>query len=216
MDLENANSIQKILKEAQGNRTDIYLTLFREYVKPSDTPWMVLKSIVEYQDPVGTNDGSPSQIDPNEYQNTIRIYHKLLHETVRVIAQKNMPEDDFYICLYQNIFESKLFPEDDEVHAVFLEVLSEEIPELPYIQMQNLLKMGDEDFREITAKVTPQLNKAVYVLNRHLGSKTEETSQLWEIAQSLDGRNQQIVYWALIISLIRTSIDRATKQQPKA
>ena len=216
MGLENTNSIQKILEEAQGNCTDIYLTLFQECVKTSDTPWQVVKSIIEYQNPVGIDDGSPSRVNPNEYQKTIRLYLNLLHETVRVIAQKNMPEDDFYRCLYRNVFESDLFPKDDLVHAVFLEVLSKQIPELPYTQMQNLLEMSDERFREITAEVTPQLNKAVYVLNRHLGSKTEETSQLWEIARTLEDRNQQIVYWAMIISLIRDSMDRTSSQQPKA
>ena len=217
MGLDNTNSVLKILEEAQGNSTDIYLTLFREYVKTSDTPWQVVRSIIEYQNQVGTDDGSPSQIDSTEYQKTIRLYLNLLHETVRVIAQKNMSEDDFYICLYRNVFDSDLFPKDDIVHAVLLKVLSTKkmIPELPYIQMQNLLKMSDETFREITAEVAPQINKAVYVLNRHLGSKTEETSQLWEIAKTLEDRNQQIVYWAMIISLIRNSMDRATSQLPQ-
>lgn len=216
MGLENANSLHKILEEAHGNCTDIYLTLFQECVKTSDTPWQVVRSIIEYQNQVGTDDGSPSQIDPNEYQKTIRLYLNLLHETVRVIAQKNMTEDDFYTCLYRNVFDSDLFPKDDMVQAIFLEILSEKIPELPYTQMQNLLRMSDETFREITAGITPQLNKAIYVLNRHFGSKTEETSQLWEIAKTLEDRDRQIVYWAMVISLIRTSMDRATSQQPKA
>jgi len=216
MDLENTNSIHKILEEAQGNCTDIYLTLFREYVKTSDTPWQVVRSIIEYQNQVGKDDGSPSQIDPSEYQKTIRLYLNLLHETVRVIAQKNMTEDDFYTCLYRNVFDSDLFPKDDVVYAIFLEVLSKKIPELPYTQMQNLLTMSDETFREITAGITPQLNKAIYVLNRHLESKTEETSQLWEIAKTLEDRDHQIVYWAMVISLIRTSIERTTSQQPRA
>lgn len=212
MDFKSESDILRILDEAQGNRTDVYLTLFQEYVKASDAPWQIVKLIIENGNQVGTDDNLPSQISHDKYQETIQLYQNLLHETVRVIAQKNMSEDDFYICLYQSIFSSELFPKEDEQCAVLLEILSEKIPELPYVQMQNLLEMSDETFKKTTDELNPQLRKAIYVLNRHLRSKTEETSQLWEIANTLGDRDHQIVYWAMIISIIRTSVNHTTNQ----
>ena len=104
MGLENTNSIRKILEEAQGNCTDIYLTLFQECVKTSDTPWQVVKSIIEYQNPVGIDDGSPSRVNPNEYQKTIRLYLNLLHE--------NLPEEVLFravIVMHKRLRAADLF-----------------------------------------------------------------------------------------------------------
>lgn len=197
--------VDDILQNAQGHPLDIYNTLFQEYIRTSDEPEAVFAYILQKSNmQVGFADGTAANLMPDEEIQKIRYcYGSLLHEVVSVLARENQPEDVFYSRLYQHIFGSDLFPADEKLKAVFLWMLADDMPEIPYFEAKELLKMSNEDYQELLDEMMPQIGKAIHMLNRNFGSKTEEASQLCRIADSIGDKNKQIVYWAAILNLVR-------------
>ena len=54
--------------------------------------------------------------------------------------------------------------------------------------------MMEEEFKETSDEVALQLRQPISIYNRRLLTKTETTSQYWELANSLETREKQIVF----------------------
>ena len=126
------------------------------------------------------------------------------------ILRENLEEEAFYQKLYRAVFKSEVFPSDKITSAILLKMMADGAKELPYFQLTDLLDISNEEFRTIIDEIRPQLNRSITLLNRHLDTATMESSQLWKIASELD-REKQIVYWAVIIGIIRQSLKKSTK-----
>ena len=202
-----SDKVLKVLKEAQGNTTDIYNTIYKDYMQTSDEPWEVLRIVIDYPETVGSVDDAPSLIDEEKHKTIATTYRRLLRETVRVLVGANMEPDTFYQKLYRIVFNSELFPDDIATHTVLLELLADDVPLLPYYYLTDLLQMPDSVFRDTIAQITPQLQKAVHILNRHFGSKTEEVSQLWETSMEIEPKEAKIVFWTVVLDIIRQAYE---------
>lgn len=132
-------------------------------------------------------------------------YLSLTREIVRTIVAENLSEAEFYAKLYSVLYTmtTPIFPNTESSKGSLLFILIRDVPELPYFQPQNLLEMENEDYKQAIDNMMPQLQKAIYMLKRNFRSKTEEASQLWEIANTLESRDDKIVYWAAVIGAIR-------------
>lgn len=206
------DQIDRILKNAQGNTLDICYTLYSEYMSQSENPSEILQHILQCDISIGTKD-APSVKVSDEVKNRIsKSYYKLLHEIVRLTMSENDPVDEFYKKLHEQVFVSSLFPKEDAERAVILWLFIEKIPEIPYYQAVNLLKRSDEDYQEAIGRLMPQLHQAVHMLNRHFGTRTEETSQLVRIASEIQDDADRIIYWSALISMML----RAAQNEPEA
>lgn len=198
------DSIRNILDTASGNLFDIYYTLYCEYLEPSEEPVEILRSILQFGGVAqGQNDDLPQHMEKEFAQKTERTYLFLLNEIVDTLILDNPPPQEFYQKLYAYTFASDLFPKDRESRAVILKVLAEDVPCIPYYQAIDLLDMSNEEYKTIALAVKPAVREAVHMLNRHLTSKTKETSQLFRIAEGIEDRTARIVYWSLIMELLR-------------
>lgn len=197
--------IKKILENAQGNALDICSTLYREYLLTSETPSAVLQEILQFSAyPIGNEDDKVSNLMSAEDERTIRLkYYRLAKEIVRVLAKENLPVEQFYTKVYDQIFASKLFPDDEKVKIVILKSLAEYAPEVPYFQAKDLLSMTDEAYQSATERVDGQIIKAIHMLNRHFDSRTEEASQLCRLADEISDEQDRVVYWAVIVSTLK-------------
>lgn len=205
------DKVNTILKTAQGNILDICYALYCECISQSDSPHEVLQQILQYESPVGTKD-APSEKIKDEVKNRISIsYYNLLHDIVQLLMGENTPVNEFYQKLYEQIFSLNIFPRGDVERAVILWLLIDNMPEFPYYQAVNLLKKSDAEYREALNRLRPHLNQAVHMLNRHFGSRTEETSQLVRIASEIRDESDQIIYWSALISLFKDSSNEREK-----
>ena len=197
-----STQIEKILENAQGNTLDICYTLYCEYMSQSENPSEVLQYILQYGVSIGTQDAPSVKVSDEVINRVSKSYYKLLHEIVRLNMSQNDPVDEFYKKLYEQIFISALFPQEDTERAVILWLLMEKIPEIPYYQAVNLLKKSDEDYQDAIRRLMPKLLQAVHMVNRHFGSRTEETSQLVRIASEIEDETDRIIYWSALISMM--------------
>ena len=207
MDHTIHEKLVKTMQEAKGNKSDVFLTLYREYLNPSNVPWEILRTIIEYDEQIGSDDETPAFFENNQINEIQNKCWPLLHETIQIIIRENMDDEAFYQKLYRAVFRSELFPSDEKSSAILLKMIADGAQELPYFQLTNTLEISSDEFRRIIDDIRPQLKRSIALLNRHLEMATMESSQLWNIASELD-REKQIVYWAAIIGIIRQSMKR--------
>lgn len=193
---------ENIMKTAQGNTLDVYYTLYCECIRPSEKPWEVLEFILQSGFQTGTDDAPASIIKEGNRDKIRQSYYKLLREIVRVQMNNDIPVEEFYKNIYEQVFNSTLFPKEDAERAVLLWLLAERIPEIPYYQAIDPLKLTNEEYREAIMRVFQELQQAAHMLNRSFGSRTEETSQLVRIADGIEDKTDQIVYWSAVISML--------------
>lgn len=204
------------LENAQGHPLDIYTHIFQENVDAGQEPQKVLQDILQNSFIEVGSDEAPADIMSDAAAQKIKkLYYNLLHEIVRVLAAGNPTVEDFYSQLYQKVFESGLFPENRQVKAVLIQMLANEIPELPYYQADNLLEMTNEEYRKGIDRVKPSLYEAIHMLNRHFESRTKEASQLCRIASELADEADRVIYWSIVIDLLRR-FGQSRRQTPDA
>lgn len=204
---------ENIMKTAQGNTLDVYYTLYCECIRPNEKPWEVLEFILQSGLQTGTDDAPASIIKERDRDKIRQSYYKLLREIVRVQMNNDIPVEEFYKNIYEQVFHSTLFPKGDAERAVLLWLLAERIPEIPYYQAIDPLKLTNEEYREAVMRVFQELQQAAHMLNRSFGSRTEETSQLVRIADGIEDKTDQIVYWSAVISMLGR--DNTPKQGKK-
>lgn len=205
MDKTILEKVNTILKNAQGHVLDICVTLYKEYLAPSEDPAVVLQLILQYDFQVGTSDAPPELVSDETVNRVGGRYYGLLHEIVCILMNENAPVEVFYQKLYEQVFLSPLFPKSDEERAVLLGILLEKIPELPYYQAFDLLQQSNAEYQEAFERLVPQIRQAVHMINRRFGTRTEETSQLVRIASEIESETDRIIYWSALISLLKNT-----------
>ena len=194
-------SVKNILEKAEGNKYDIYYTLCGE-IKKSSSPYEELMIVLEFNNRVGNDDNLSSLFSDEEIQKIENKYFGLINEIVAHLASDNPKKEMFYKQLYENIFESNLFSQDDKCKSIYLKLLSENILLIPYYYADNLLVMDDASFRDSVDCIKPSIFEAFHMLNRDFESFTELSSQLKRIEEKIDSDNKKRVFWAVIIKRI--------------
>lgn len=209
--------ISEIINNIEMNILDVYFRLFSECLKDTTNPEQKFRYIIEnVQGTTFSDNGESLYISGSIINNYKDQYTRELSEYIRMLSERNYTEDEFYRILYRYVFNGELYPKETAIQSYLLYLLAEKLPGIPYYQTENLLKLSNEEYRMIVGRIHPQIEKAVAMLNRHFESKTEETSQLYYISQNLASDEERIVYWSVVMSIMRAiSKDRVEKQGAK-
>lgn len=206
--------IQNICENATGNIYDIYYSLYKECMFNQPDPSDILqKIIIEMQNQESADERDAMYIDINYIDEIVDIYFDLLKAYVITLVHKNLEETEFYERLYKVVFESDLFLQEEKAQAIYLYLLSEKIPEIPYFQAKNLLEMDGEEYREAVQRLKPQIEKSIAVLNRHFKSRTQESSQIYKIIEEIDSREDRIVFLSVYTSIIQNNAVLSIKEK---
>lgn len=197
------NKVNDILENAPGNKYDVYYVLSNECLSNAKEPDRILRQILTYSKKIGAEDGlEPTNLSTEEIKVAEQKYIDLIDQIVQVLIQDNPSEEDFYKALYENVFFSKLLPQNSKAKAIFMKILSENIRFIPYYQAENLLQMSNEEYRACLEKVKPDVLKALYMLNRNFDTLTEIASQLYNIENGIDRREDKIIFISAILGII--------------
>ena len=195
--------VNDILENAPGNKYDVYYVLSNECLSNAEEPYKILRQILTYSKKIGVEDGSePTNLSTEEIKAAEQKYIDLINQIVQVLIQDNPSEEDFYKALYENVFISKLLPQNSKAKAIFIKILSENIRFIPYYQAENLLQMSNEKYRECLEKVKPDVLKALHMLNRNFDTLTEIASQLYNIEADIESRDDKIIFISAILGII--------------
>ena len=125
---KSEDKLTKLLATAKGNSTDIYFTAYEEYIKNSEKPWHELKTVIEYAYDIGTDDTHSKRINDEKINDIVKRHGQFLSVLVHHFIVENLEIEDFYKKIYNMVFVSDAFPQEDEVHVVLLQVLARNIP----------------------------------------------------------------------------------------
>ena len=195
--------ILKTLETAQGNAVDILSGLYQNYILNGEHPAAALQTILQYtNDPIGSeeDDAPPSLMSQEKLDEIKHNYYPILREMVRLLAHQDLSQKEFYNRLYDQIFLSKILPVNEETAPVFLLLLAENTPEIPYYQSSDLVTMSNDEYQSIMGDISESLYQAAHMIHRNFVSRTEEASQLLRIADGIQDRKSQIVYWSVVLS----------------
>lgn len=201
----NRDRINSIMEQATGNSTDIFVMLYKEFLKNQVAPIPEFRSIAEGPRIEEVEDDVPESISVEKRKEAIYVYHRLVMEISHLLSLGNPSADDYYSELYYSIFESKLIPADDSIRGVILEMISQHLPEIPYVQLSNPLYMSEEEYQHYSELLTEQKSEVLYILRRNLNTKTEILSQIYDISERLPDRTQRIVFWTNVIDLLKNN-----------
>lgn len=203
--MSKEEQISRLLETSSGNPLDIHYTLYTEFLVKSENPDKLLRLILEYPETIGNvDDNAPTCMTERDVVEYLFVNFDLITAITKNIIDQNLNVDDFYKKLYNNLFVLDILPHQDKDQAILLYTLSsKKILGIPYYYAENLLMMSDDQYNNIIDSIEDKISLAVYMLNRKFKTKTEEVSQLWNIASSLQTREEQVVFWAVIINIIR-------------
>lgn len=211
--LSQTEKMLETLKAATGNPLDIYCVLYSDYFKKSENPGHLLEALLEYPNPVGSEDAPSREIPQEIEQKQVGFYEEILNNKIELLCQKNEPEEIFYESLWQAVFTSpETAPENSEQGAVLLKILNEKMLLLPYFQAKDLVQMENVDFRQKLSEIAPNIQGAMHMLMRGFSQRTEKTSQLCRFAEGLS-REDASVYWAVVLDVLQKIYMMEGRQQ---
>lgn len=198
--------IKKILDDSTLNEVDVFINLFKDVLRSSENAGQCLQMIIELSDQYSfEEDAEPIATSIKRINEIGDVYFSLLRETVAAVSKKSETVEEFYSTLYEAVFNSLLFPENDEEKGILLYFIAKKQPLIPFYPLENPLKMDDADYKSTIDKIEPYIKKAIYILNRNLPSRTEEASQLLRIASKIENEAERIVFIAVVVNILKSS-----------
>lgn len=196
--------ICEIINDVDTNVLDVFFLLISECLKGAMDVEQRFQYIIENaQRKTFSNKGESLYVSQNIINNNEEQYTKELSDYIRVLSERNYSSEEFYGILYRHVFNGELYPKETAIQSYLLYLLAERIPGIPYYQTKNLLKLPNDEYKAIVDKIQPQIQKAIAMMNRNFEFKTEESSQLYYISQDITSEEDKIVYWSVVMNIMR-------------
>ena len=204
----------EIVNNTEMNVLDVYFLLVSECLKEASDPEQRFQYIIEaVQEKTFLEKSESLYISKSIVNNNTEQYIIELVDYIRILSERNYTVDEFYGILYRHVFNGELYPKETAVQSYLLYLLAERTPGIPYYQTKNLLKLPNEEYKAIINRIYPQIQRAIAMLNRHFKTKTEEMSQLYYISQDMALEEDRIVYWTVVIDIMRSISREGAKIQ---
>lgn len=202
--------IEKILENAGGHPVDVCRKLYG-IMKESQQPEELLQQILEYPDLVGDpDDENPETVMQEEIDDFLRLNYSYIIQFTRLLAGKNLTQEEFYLRLYKEMFESAsgLLPESENAKSMILETLANRVRCVPYYQLYEAEDVSEEVFEAAVEKIEPQLKKARHILQRDFKTKTKLGIQYYKMLNDISDETEKVVFLSLLLGLVRTEAMR--------
>lgn len=195
------DEIQNIIQTWEGHPYDACMEIIQKIKNGSIEPWRGIKETLSNPIRIGNNDADLYNLPKDDLNRYIYRYQDYIIKLVEALAMKDYEEDTFYKELYTHVFDSDIIPEDEIFQALYLYLLSDRIKLVPYYQTKDALILKEEEYKDVFETIRPQLNMAFHMCSRKFDTKSETASQYWEIASTLLKREEQIVFWAVVMEM---------------
>ena len=118
-----------------------------------------------------------------------------------------------------NISDYQISQSSDDLHAMLtqhniadlLPVFSRILKNLPYTNLGKGLSMTDDEFVEHVNALEYEISQMKRIINSDLPQRTQTTSLIMNIADSIKDNNSRIVFWAIAFAYFSDHIFEKTK-----
>ena len=201
-------SIIEYISTIDGYLGDICSDVYFLYLKKNEQAYNDFRTFLESWYDIESNKSIPVKVYYSEdhYRQCFDDIRPVIDRLLSNLVEKNYPSETFYNNLWDSINNDVLFDSDlEKICAVLFILLSSKIP---YFQMEEALRMSDDEYWNVSRDVDEQYKKAVFALNRGYDQRTEVASQIVRFFKEIEGETQQVVYIAKLIGYFRFEIHR--------
>ena len=172
------SDIQNIIQTWEGHPYDACMEIVKLLADVNNEPWQGIKTILSIPIRIGNNKADLNCITQDDLERYTYRYQNYISKLVEALAMKDDNEDIFYA----------------------------EIKLVPYYQTNNALNLKEDEYKDIFDTIRPQINMAFHMSARKFDTKSEKTSQYWEIASTLSKREEQIVFWSVVMDMEKSNM----------
>lgn len=205
-----AEQLKEMISNASGHPVDVCASLI-DFIEESEDPVELFQTVLEYPDAIGNSeDDSPQIISLEELKKRIINHFSYIVTTVRLLAQKNLPEKEFYTQLYEIIMNDNKYGILGQARvdkAIHLEMMANHIKELPYYMLDISEDITDSDFQDTVHKLFPVLQKTAHIFQRDLDTNSIQGRLLVQQFQELENEKERTVFMTVLINIIRSKYE---------
>lgn len=201
---ENILTIQEFLKKYKGNPWDVctyfYLTYIKTYIKEENDD-VALNNLICFLKDVGNSDKSfvvSEKYSKDQYQLYLDEVVNFTNNIVNNLVKSNPNEREFYLSLLEKINDDTIF-ESDIKKGLAIMYLKANV-KIPYFQLDEGLKLEEDDYRKIINDNLETVQKALFIVNSGLEQNTEIASLLLKLIKEQENDEVKTVVLANVLS----------------
>ncbi|HIW41121.1 MAG TPA: hypothetical protein H9743_03125 [Candidatus Mediterraneibacter vanvlietii] len=194
-------SIIEILKNYSGSKEDIAYLIYNNAIINSGNEPLAMALFFEISEEIESNNKKHAEkvfSEEEKYQLTL-TYGKMIDGALEALLRRGLSKADFYGELWSFINESKMLS-DKKLKAFTLYYLWIDV-RLPYFELEDGIKMSNEDFIDISKNLTEEIKRIRFILNTPTDQKTERASRLVNMIENLVSQEEKTVLMAHILRL---------------
>lgn len=119
---------------------------------------------------------------------------------IQNLLNTNVTEKIFYEKLWNKFNDQDLFPSSEDKYALLLSLWLD--VRIPYYQLGESCSMEDDEYEKTMRLLTPELKKAKFIIHSGLQQKTQRTSLLMALADTIPDIRKKTVFWSVVITFI--------------
>lgn len=201
LQLQFGDELNDMIENVKGRKIRFFIQA-HGLISRQEKPGLALRCFLE------RTDALRSLKDANEEDESIAQdlrwfeYRKgtLIAGILDSLISDGREEDDFYCALWNEIQESRYFEQEKDKGYMLYEIWTD--GRIPYYKMPEGIQMKNEEFKEIIEKNLDQIKKIIFVLNSKYSQRTERSSLLIRILDSLETEEDKAVILAQILAVI--------------
>ena len=188
-----------VLKFIYSQDREAQLSVFSLFLKDLD--------ITDFDFPDMNDHFNLSDINYQYFRDISRTEKRILQNLINA----NVSEDEFYEKLWNKLNDSDLFPNFEDKTALLLSLWLD--TRIPYYQLGDSCSMENDEFKSTIDLLSPQIKKARFIVYSGKEQKTQRTSLLMDVADTITEYKEKVVFWSYIISMIAKIESRQTIEQ---
>ena len=158
---------------------------------------------------------------PETFSQLIDENRDIVAKIVENSIEQNPSVENFYQLLWKQMQNKILFPSDDAVVAIIIQLFFME--NIPYYQLCTVDTMEDDEYVTLLESVKKMYQKAIFAINRGYLQKTQVAGQLLMMLKEMPSMEEQEVFVAQLIGYykskneyLKNKVDDLEKQLEEA
>lgn len=188
----------KFLETVDGSIFEVCIEFYQRYLKDEDNKDISMELVKHLitQD-IRTNRSNTITVNESldEYYLLVSKNDKLVDQAVNNLIEKRVSEEEFYSRIWSFIFENVLFETDKEKISLLISLVNN--GKIPYFQLnESIIEIEEEEYSEIAEQNIEMMKKAEFIMNLDYDAKTDTSSQLLALINSVDDEKTKAVILA--------------------
>lgn len=198
-------NILNILETASGDPLDIAYAIYNQIREADVEESEIFMFFLEKSEDIESSDEKHMErmFSEEEKYQYARDYGKIIDGTLEALLKRNYNKERFYSELWKFIEENPLL--DNEKLKAFALYYIWVDSRIPYYELDEGIKMSNDEYSNICLKMTDEIKKARFILNVPTEQKTERASRLVQVLDEIEGERERAVFMSQIVELSERS-----------